>query len=156
MPGFRSPGRFTGFRNHTEKTGNGNLKLSLFSRGDEKHQIGHTKAWPEVLRLLAHWWGRSADVVVKQLQNDYTGLPRGRVVKMTGGYGIAHGDDHSDPKFAASVRGLYCLPKEAQPFFDEHERMIPGDPERFQKVMKIQTGLKGIEPDFDDLDLEDF
>jgi len=137
------------------KNGKWKFQIVPFFQPDEKHQIGHTRAWPEVLRLLAHWWGRSADVVVKQLQDHYTGLPRGRVVKMTGGYGIAHGNDHSDPNFAATVRSLYCLPDETQPFFDEHERMIPGDPERFQRVMKIQTGLKGVEPDFDESDSEE-
>jgi len=107
----------------------------------------HVYVWRHVQDSLAHHWGRSFRSV------DYCGLPRGRVCRALGQVGrsrrnlpiIYHGGDAPIGADGPDhVRRSFNLPRAAPAIFDEHERLIAGQPEELARVLGFDLGLRGV------------
>lgn len=112
---------------------------------------GHTRLWPTVLAALAALWGKDARVLQLRLRDRYTGLPRGRVCRRGTSYLILHGEDAPIPDWRQVLFDRFQLAGHRTVFrFDEHERMIAGDPEALQAILGFDLELRGILADEDD------
>jgi hypothetical protein len=102
--------------------------------------VGHVDLWPLVIDRLAIVWRRDARVLMRYLENNYTGLPRGRVTKVQDRFVIFHGKDAPVDNWVPMVVKKFDL--ERQPVkvvFDEHERMIPEDRMKVSRVLGIKV-----------------
>src|SRR3954466_11942156 len=99
-------------------------------------EVGHVDLWPAVVERLAAAWGRDAGGLRRRLVGRYTGLPRGRVTRPGRIFLILHGDDAPVADWREKLAEGYRLAGYAHRFlFDEHERMLPGDPERVEEAL---------------------
>lgn len=108
---------------------------------------GHTKLWPTVLGILATTWGNDARLLRRELGDRYTGLPRGRVTQRHVSILIHHGEDAPITDWRQAILDRFHLnghQNQTSFRFDEHERMIHGDPEAVQELLGVELGLRGI------------
>ena len=107
---------------------------------------GHTELWPCVLDRLAIAWGKDHRRLRHRLEDRYAGLPRGRVTLPSRSYLILHGRDAPLIEWLTVVASRFDLPPgRTRILYDEHERMIAGDPEAVERVLGVDLGLRGIE-----------
>lgn len=103
--------------------------------------VGHVDLWPAVVDRLAVACGRDAVTLRRRLIDRYTGLPRGRVTRPGRVCLILHGDDAPVPDWRERLIGGFRLGGRPHRFlFDEHERMLPGDPELVEVALGIRLG----------------
>ena len=85
---------------------------------------------------LAAAWGRDAGTLRRRLIDRYTGLPRGRVTRPGRTVLVLHGDDAPVADWREKLIQRYRLGGRPHRFlFDEHERMLPGDPQRVEEAL---------------------
>jgi hypothetical protein len=102
-------------------------------------EVGHVDLWPAVVDRLAATWGRDARALRRVLSDRYTGLPRGRVTRPGRAYFVLHGDDAPVPDWEERLLAAFGLGGRPYRFlFDEHERMLPGDPERVEVALGVR------------------
>jgi hypothetical protein len=100
-------------------------------------EVGHVDMWPTVVDRLAAAWGRAACGFRRQLIGRYTGLPRGRITRPGRTVLILHGDDAPAADWREKLIEGYGLGARSHRFlFDEHERMLPGDPEQVEESLR--------------------
>src|SRR5262245_11464476 len=106
---------------------------------------GHTRLWVYVLDRLAITWGKDRMLLRRRLEDGYACLPRGRVTRTPRSYLILHGRDAPLIDWPGVVANRFDLPTgRTRILYDEHERMIAGDPEAVERVLGIALGLRGI------------
>ncbi len=122
--------------------------LATFFASDYSNGVLHYDVWPEALELLAIWWKKDPAVLKRVLREAYGSVPRGRVVRMKGGFGLAHGNDTPSGQLGlrAVVRAFNLQGVKLTPYFDEHERPIMGDPEQLVHALKTNFGVKSVNP----------
>lgn len=122
-------------------------ELLPFYKKDYGAAILHYNVWPEALEMLAAWWGRSMGAF-SRLREEYAGVPRGRIVKMRQGFGLAHGGDTPGGSLGLRkvIRAFRLQDVRVTEYVDEHERMIPGQPEAIADALQIKTGHRGYNP----------
>ncbi len=104
--------------------------------------VGHVELWPALLDRLGAAWARQAGPLRSRLGDRYTGLPRGRVTRPRSQYMILHGDDAPIADWTCRVLESFGLTGRPHRFlFDEHERMLPGDPQRLEVALGRPLGL---------------
>jgi hypothetical protein len=107
--------------------------------------VGHTELWLSVLDRLAIAWGKDRASLRRRLQDRYAGLPRGRVTHPSRPYLILHGRDAPLIRWRSVVAELFDLPPgRIRSLYDEHERMIAGDPEAVERALGTDLGLRGV------------
>ena len=108
--------------------------------------VGHTELWLLVLDRLAMSWAKDRRYLRRRLEDRYAGLPRGRVTRPSRSYMILHGRDAPLFEWLGVVASRFDLPPgRIRSLYDEHERMIAGDPEAVERVLGVDLGLRGIE-----------
>jgi len=119
-----------------------------------KPNSDHVYIWRHVREWLEFCWGRSLK------RADYYSLPRGRVSQILGepasqsDFALYHGNDSPRGKTGlVFVRQLFNLKRSTSVVFDDHERMVAGQPEALSSLLGFDLGLKGI--DSSELDLFD-
>lgn len=111
--------------------------------------------WKYAIDRLGHYWKKDTDVLRKKIGKEYTAVPRGRIVYYNGVYKLFHGNDiptgAGGTKKILGAFNLYSLWREGkvQIMEDEHETMLPGDPEKLQRILGRDLGLRGKEPQLD-------
>ena len=104
-------------------------------------EVGHVDLWPAVVDRLAAAWGRDAGTLRRRLIDRYTGLPRGRVTRPGKTVLVLHGDDAPVSDWRERLIDGFRLGGRPHRFlFDEHERMLPGDPERVEGALGFRHG----------------
>jgi hypothetical protein len=99
-------------------------------------EVGHVDLWPAVVDHLAAAWGWDAGGLRRRLVGRYTGLPRGRVTRPGKSFLILHGDDAPVADWRGKLIESCGLGGRPHRFlFDEHERMLPGDPEGVEEAL---------------------
>lgn len=107
--------------------------------------ISHREFWPLVVEHLAAAWGKDAGPLKRRLLDRYTGLPRGRITHPKTGYLIIHGDDAPVADWRPRIKDRFRLRGvKVRPLFDEHERMLAGDPEAVEAALGLRLGLPGV------------
>lgn len=129
--------------------------LATFYAGDYGNGVLHYNVWPEALELLAIWWKKNPAVLKSVLREAYGSVPRGRVVRMKNGFGLAHGGDTPGGQLGlrAVVRAFNLQNVNLRPYVDEHERPIMGDPEQLVSVLQRDFGVKPYNPFEEDEDV---
>src|SRR4051794_32990694 len=87
----------------------------------------------------AYAWGKDTNWLRRILRNHYTGLLRGRVTQPGRGYLVLHGNDA--PVLDWEVRVVRRFHLEGSRFkilYDEHERMLPGDPQMIESTLDLK------------------
>jgi hypothetical protein len=108
--------------------------------------VGHTELWLFVLDRLAIAWAQDRSLLRRPLEDRYAGLPRGRVTRPSRSYLILHGRDAPLIEWLTVVASRFDLPPgRTRILYDEHERMIAGDPDAAERVLGVDLGLRGIE-----------
>ena len=99
-------------------------------------EVGHVDLWPSVVDNLAAAWGWDAVGLRRRLVGRYTGLPRGRVTRPGRTVLVPHGDDAPVSDWREELIQRYGLGSSPHRFLlDEHERRLPGDPERVEEAL---------------------
>ncbi len=102
-------------------------------------EVGHVDLWPAVVDHLEAAWGRDAGGLRRRLSGRYSGLPRGRVTRPGRTVLILHGDDAPVADWREKLIEGFRLGGRSHRFlFDEHERMLPGDPVRVEEALGIR------------------
>ena len=132
----------------------GKWEILPFYDSDYDGNTMHDRMWREVLDKLSIEWNKPIDAF-RSIRSKYTALPRGRVSRAIkrGGpvFNILHGSD--GPGDMSRVLRVFNLTNvEHVVMDDEHEAMIPGDPEALQRILGIDLGLRGRQADFNDYD----
>ena len=97
--------------------------------------VGHTELWLFVLDRLAIAWAKDR----------YAVLPRGRVTRPSRSYLILHGRDAPLIHWRRTVAERFDLASgRIRSLYDEHERMIAGDPEAVERALGVDLGLRGL------------
>lgn len=110
-------------------------------------EVGHVDLWPAVVERLATAWGRDAGTLRRRLIDRYTDLPRGRVTRPGRTFLILHGDDAPVADWREGlIAGFHLGGRPHRFLFDEHERMLPGDPERVQEALGGHAIRRGSGP----------
>lgn len=125
-------------------------RIVTFYEADYPNDNDHTTVWPEVLEYLGHKWGKDSNVLKRQLGDNYTALPRGRVTRTkTRGmvtYNLMLGKD--SPIAVDGIKRAFNLQEaNVRVIYDVHENMAFGDPEELQRVLGQDLGLKGMDGD---------
>jgi hypothetical protein len=103
--------------------------------------VGHVDLWALVVDRLATAWPREGRLIRKSLNNNYTGLPRGRVTEMMNQFMIFHGDDSPVPAWVPMVVRKFDLNRRSvKVLFDEHERMLPEDRRLVNEALGLTAG----------------
>ena len=109
-------------------------------------EVGHVDLWTLVIDRLATAWRRDGRLIKKYLNNNYTGLPRGRVTQVKNRFMIFHGGDAPVPEWLPMVLSYFNLNRRSvRVLFDEHERMLPEDRRRVNEVLGLELGNDGID-----------
>lgn len=126
---------------------------------DYRGRTPHDEVWKEILEYLAIYWHKDPDRLKRALADSYTGLPRGRVSKISKNgrgeveYVLVHGND--SPGDLKEVIATFNLKKALHRVMpDDHETMTIDDPRLLQKVLGVDLGLKGQGGMFDDEDYD--
>jgi len=98
-------------------------------------EVGHVDLWPAVVDRLAAAWGRDAGGLRRRLFGRYTGLPRGRVTRPGRTVLVLHGDAPVAAWRDQLIEGFRLGARSHRFLYDEHERMLPGDPERVEEAL---------------------
>lgn len=109
--------------------------------------VGHVDLWPLIISRLAVAWGKDAKPLMRRLANHYTGLPRGRVTRPKGTYLVFHGSDSPVADWLEQILARFRLA--GVPFkevHEEHERMLPGDPEAIERALGIRQEQPSLIP----------
>ncbi len=107
--------------------------------------MSHARLWPDIVRQLSRSWGRAEEPLMRDLIDHYSGLPRGRVTRVRDVYLVHHGGDAPVPDWLARVESRFGLQaKPRRVLWDEHERMLAGDPEAVQRSLGVDLGLRGV------------
>lgn len=140
-------------------TPKGRWTMEVFYDSEFNNATPHDEIWRiYVVERLATLWGKDPDRLRRSIADNYAGLPRGRVNKLRDSWTIVHGNDA--PKGtrgvegvinAFSLRAVITADEDAVKVYeDEHEKMMPGDPEAVQRALGVDLGLKGeFAMDFD-------
>lgn len=126
----------------------GNWTIEVFYDSEYNGDTPHDDLWRRyVVERLAILWNKSPEVLRRRIGDNYTGLPRGRVSKVSGGWTIVHGNDA--PALSKGIRGVINAfnlrmvdRSNLMIMDDDHERMMPGDPEAVQKALGADLGLR--------------
>ena len=127
-------------------TGPGHHRELLTSRdAGLDPDVGHTGLWLFVLDRLAIARGKDRRRLRLRFEDRYAGLPRGRVTRPSGTSLILHGRDAPLIHRRSVVAERFDLaPGRMRFVYDEHERMIAGDPEAVESASGAGLGLRGI------------
>jgi hypothetical protein len=142
-------------------TPDGKWILEKFYDSEYRGATGHDLLWDKyVIERLSVIWGKDTNKLRRSLRGHYTGLPRGRVNKVSNGWTVVHGDNAPVSSWKNQVIRAFVLTaqKDKVRFMkDDHETIIPGDPEAIQDALKVDLGLKGtFSMDFEDDDYDDY
>jgi hypothetical protein len=141
----------------------GQWELDVYYDSDFRGNTMHDRMWLKyVVERLAILWNKDADKLRRLIGDKYAGMPRGRIGKAMSRYVLSHGGDApiaNGLKKVTSAFNLTALMKSNTGGVhdrvcvskDEHECMLPGDPEAVQKAIGAKLGLKGsFSPDLGD------
>lgn len=137
-------------------TPDGKWVLDAYYDSEFRNNTMHDIIWRKyALDRLAVLWDKDSDKLRRLIGDKYAGLPRGRVSKAMGGIVVSHGDDVPITNGMKKVLGVFNLSglnaKKVRVSPDDHENMMPGDPEAVQEVIGVDLGLRGsFHMDFDD------
>jgi hypothetical protein len=103
-------------------------------------EVGHDDMWPTVVDHLVAGWGRDACGLRRRLLDRYTGLPRGRATRPGRTVLVLHGDDAPVADWwEMLIESLRLGARSHRFLYDEHERMLPGDPEQVEESLDIRS-----------------
>ncbi len=115
-------------------------------------EVGHVDLWPSLVDRLAAAWGREERALGRRLKDYYTGLPRGRVTRPDKTILILHGHDAPVTDWRERLIESFHLERRDHRFlYDEHERMLPGDPERVEEALGVRLAETRYAPAFEPL-----
>lgn len=105
-------------------------------------EVSHSRIWAEeVLPYLLEVWKKFPSASVRlELQNSYSGFPRGRIAVPQGG-GFAHycGNDAPKKTFVSEINNAFGLINaKVDLIFDSHERMLSEDQSLIQEFFRPQ------------------
>jgi hypothetical protein len=108
--------------------------------------VGHVDFWTLVIDRLATVWRKDRLVLRRHLKNHYTGLPRGRITEVGNRFMIFQGNDAPVSDWIPMVVRKFDLNRRfVKVCFDEHERMLPDDCSRVNKIFGLESGRGKID-----------
>lgn len=134
-------------------TPDGDWELDIYYDDEFGGNTQHIDMWPKyVVDRLAVLWNKDPHKLRRQIKNNYTGLPRGRVGRAMGKYVVSHGEDvpvRNGMKKVVNAFNLSSLMRDGKVHVspDIHENMTAGDPEAVQRALGVDLGLQGISTD---------